>query len=117
MMKLLLTFVSVFMFGLFQQETPKLNGTYRIVFEKKYEQQTFKMVFVDSIFKKVMPDAVTYKGKIKYEKYRAVLRYSSDDNPIEIDKRDFGKDTMKFTTKSKIDLSKTVARGFMVKMN
>jgi hypothetical protein len=46
-----------------------------------------------------------------------VLRYSSDDNPIEIDKRDFGKDTMKFTAKSKIDLSKTVARGFMVKVN
>ncbi len=34
MMKLVLTFVSVFMFGLFQQETPKLNGTYRSVFEK-----------------------------------------------------------------------------------
>jgi len=116
-MKILIPLVLFFLLGLFQQETPKLNGTYRIVFEKKYEQQTFKMVFVDSIFKKVMPDAVMYKGKIKYEKFRAVLRYSSDDNPIEIDKRDFGKDTMKFTTKSKIDLSKTIARGFMVKVN
>lgn len=116
-MKVLLTFLFVFMIGFFQQETPKLNGTYRIVFEKKYEQQTFKMVFVDSIFKKVMPDAVMYKGKIKYEKFRAVLRYSSDDNPIEIDKREFNKDTMKFTTKSKIDNSKTIARGFMIKMN
>lgn len=116
-MKLALTFVCVFMLALVQQETPKLNGTYRIVFEKKYEQQTFKMVFVDSIFKKMMPDAVMYKGKIKYEKFRAVLRYSSEDNPMEIDRRDFGKDTMKFTTKSKIDLSKTVARGFMVKVH
>lgn len=116
-MKVLLTFLFVFMIGLFQEETPKLNGTYRIVFEKKYEQQTFKMVFVDSIFKKVMPDAVMYKGKIKYEKFRAVLRYSSDDNPIEIDKREFNKDTMKFTTKSKIDNSKPIARGFMIKMN
>ena len=77
MMKLVLTFVSVFMFGLFQQETPKLNGTYRIVFEKKYEQQTFKMVFVDSIFKKVMPDAVMYKGKIKYEKLNLLEEFKN----------------------------------------
>ena len=116
-MKISITFACFFLFGLFQQDSPKLNGTYRIVFEKKHEQQTFKMVFVDSIYKKIMPDAVMYKGKIKYEKFRATLRYSSDDNPIEIDKREFGKDTMKFTTKSKIDLSKTVARGFMVKVN
>lgn len=116
-MKQLLLFTILYIFSFIQQDNSKLNGTYRIVFEKKYEQQTFKMVFVDSIYKKIMPDAVMYKGKIKYEKFRAVLRYSSDDNPIEIDKRDFGKDTMKFTTKSKIDLSKTVARGFMIKMN
>ena len=116
-MKFLLVFIFIFMIGFFQQVTPKLNGTYRIVFEKKYEQQTFKMVFADSVFKKLMPDAVMYKGKIKYEKFRAVLRYSSDDNPIEIDKREFNKDTMKFTTKSKMDNSKTIARGFMIKMN
>ena len=116
-MKLLLTFLFVFMIGLFQQETPKLNGTYRIVFEKKYEQQTFKMVFVDSIFKKVMPDAVMYKGKIKYEKFRAVLRDSSDDNPIEIDKREFKKDPKKFTIKSNVDLSKTTARGMLIKIH
>ncbi len=116
-MKLIITLIAIAVWGLNPQEATKLNGTYRIEFEKKYEQQTFKMVFADSIFKKVMPDAVMYKGKIKYEKFRAVLRYSTDDNPIEIDKRDFGKDTMKFTTKSKIDLSKTVARGLMIRMN
>lgn len=115
-MKLLLTFLCVFTVGLFQQETPKLHGTYRIVFEKKYEQQTFKMVFDDSIFKKVMPDAVTYKGKIKYEKFRAFLKYGKDDNPIEIDKHEFNKDTMKFTMKSNVDLSKTTARGMLVKI-
>jgi hypothetical protein len=116
-MKFVLTLICVSIFGLFYQETPKLNGTYRIVFEKKYQQQTFKMVFADSIFKKVMPDAVMYKGKIKYDKFRAVLRYSSEDNPIEIDNRDFTKDTIKFTTKSNIDLSKTIERGYMVKIN
>ncbi len=115
-MKLLLLLITTFFLSLVPQENPKLNGTYRIVFDKKYEQQTFKIVFVDSIYKKIMPDAVMYKGKIKYEKYRALLRYSSDDNPIEIDKRDFGKDTMKFTTKSKIDISKTIARGMMIKI-
>lgn len=101
----------------FMQDIRKLEGTYRVVFEKKYEQQTFKMVFSDSVYKKVMPDAVAYRGKIKYEKFRAVLRYSTDDNPIEIDTRDFGKDTMKFVTKSKRDLSKTVARGLLIKVN
>jgi hypothetical protein len=116
-MKLVVVLLSTLFLGFIQQENPKLNGTYRIVFDKKYEQQTFKIVFVDSIYKKIMPDAVMYKGKIKYEKFRAVLRYSSDDNPIEIDNRDFTKDTMKFTTKSKIDASKTISRGLMIKMN
>lgn len=115
-MKLLLVFIFIFMIGLFQQKTPKLNGTYRIEFEKKYEQQTFKMVFADSIFKKVMPDAVMYKGKIKYEKFRASLKYGKYDNPIEIDKREFNKDTMKFTMKSNVDLSKTTARGMLIKI-
>ena len=115
-MKLLLLLIATFFLSSISQENPKLNGTYRIVFDKKYEQQTFKIEFVDSIYKKIMPDAVMYKGKIKYEKFRAVLRYSSEDNPIEIDNRDFEKDTMKFLTKSKTDLSKTIARGMMIKI-
>jgi hypothetical protein len=107
--------VSVFI-SLLQQGNTKLNGSYRIVFEKKYEQQTFKMEFSDSIFKKIMPDAVMYKGKIKYEKFRAVLQYAKDDNPIEIDNREFNKDSMKFTTKNSINISKTIARGWLVKI-
>jgi len=111
----LVAIVSIFI-SLFQQDNTKLNGAYRIVFEKKYEQQTFKMEFSDSVFKKIMPDAVMYKGKIKYEKYRAVLQYAKGDNPIEIDSREFNKDSMKFTTKSSINISKTIARGWLVKI-
>ncbi len=115
-MKVLIIAITTFCLGIFQQENVPLDGNYRIVFEKKYEQQTFKLEFKDTIFKKIMPDAVMYKGKIKYEKYRAFLRYGKDDNPIEIDKREFNKDTMKFTMKSNVDLSKTTARGFLVKI-
>ena len=115
-MKIFTIALLTFFAGLLHQENPKLNGNYRIVFEKKYEQQTFKIEFKDSIFKKVMPDAVMYKGKIKYEKFIALLRYGKDDNPIEIDNREFNKDTMKFTIKSNVDLSKTTARGFLVRI-
>ncbi len=115
-MKIFIIAFTTFCLGLLQQENAQLNGNYRIVFEKKYEQQTFKVEFKDSIFRKIMPDAVMYKGKIKYEKYRAFLRYGKDDNPIEIDRREFNKDTMKFTMKSNVDLSKTTARGFLVKI-
>ncbi len=111
----LLILISTFFYSM-QQENPKLNGNYRIVFEKKYEQQTFKIELKDSIFKKIMPDAVMYKGKIKYEKFRALLRYGKDDNPIEIDNREFNKDTMKFAIKSNIDISKTTARGLLIKI-
>ncbi|NHM06989.1 hypothetical protein G4D82_07125 [Flavobacterium sp. CYK-4] len=115
MRAIIITLIS-FLAGFLQQDTPKLNGNYRIVFEKKYEQQTFKMEFRDSIFKKIMPDAVAYKGKIKYEKYRAFLRYGKEDNPIEIDNREFGKDSMKFVMRANSDLSKTTARGILVKI-
>lgn len=115
-MRVLIISLLAFIAGLFQQENPKLNGNYRIVFEKKYEQQTFKMEFRDSIFKKIMPDAVMYKGKIKYDKYRAFLRYGKEDNPIEIDNREFNKDSMKFVMRANTDLSKTTARGFLVKI-
>ncbi|WP_298222946.1 hypothetical protein [Flavobacterium sp.] len=115
-MKILIIAILTFLASLLPQENAKLNGKYRIVFEKKYEQQTFQMVFTDSVFKKVMPDAVMYKGKIKYEKYRAFLRYGKDDNPMEIDNREFNKDSMKFTMKSNIDISKTTARGWLVKV-
>jgi hypothetical protein len=114
-MKFILFFISLLCSSV-QQEKPKLNGVYKIVFDKKYVQQNCQITFSDSIFRKVMPDAVMYKGKIKYEKFRAIIKNNNDDNPIEIDKKEFNKDTIKFTTKSYIDLSKTINKGIMIRV-
>lgn len=114
-MKTLIFFIMASLFALFAQENTTLKGTYKVEFDKKYAQQGYKITFADSTYKKVMPDFVAYKGTITYEKFKAIIRKDKDDNPIEIDKREIGKDTIKFTTKSKTDLSVIVNRGKMIK--
>lgn len=94
----------------------KLKGVYRVEFDKKYQSQTYQITFNDSLFTKKWPDAITNKGKIKYEKFKATLKQNADDNPIEIDLRDANKDTMKFTTRSKSDLSKVMSRGMLIRI-
>ena len=97
-----------------QQDAAKCVGTYKVVYDKG--QQGHEITFSDSTFVQKMPDAITYKGKIKYEKFKVLLRKSTDENPIEIDKREINKDTIKFATKSNRDLSLTVNRGKMYKL-
>lgn len=101
---------------LLQPQQPKLVGTYRTEFEKKYQQQTYQLILKDSVFTKRWPDAVTSKGKIKYEKFTALLKGKPEDDPIEIDARDFGKDTMAFTTRGRSDQSKVTGRGKLIRV-
>lgn len=115
-MKLLLIFITAFFSSIIQQEKPKLNGTYKIVFDKKYAQQVSQITFNDSVFKKIMPDAVMYKGIIQYQKYKVIIRKDKNENPIEIDNREILKDTITFTTKSYIDISKTLNTGKLIRI-
>jgi hypothetical protein len=69
----------------------------------------------DSVYTKKMKDAMTYKGKIVYEKYKSLIRKDKSENPIEIDNREIGK-TIKFATKNKTDLSLVVNRGLLIKI-
>lgn len=94
----------------------KLEGKYRIEFEKKYQQQTYQITFQGDVYTKRWPDAVTSKGKIKYEKYTAILRKDMEEDPVEIDLRDVGKDTIHFSTRSKRDQSKVVNRGLLIRV-
>ena len=98
------------------QDNKKLNGVYRVEFEKKYQSQTYQLTFRDSTYVKRWPDAVTSKGIIKYDKYKAQLRKDMADDPIEIDLREVGKDTIKFSTRSKSDQSKVMNRGMLIKV-
>ena len=98
------------------QGNPKLIGKYRTEFDKKYLQQTYELIFKDSTYVKKMPDAVTYKGKITYEKYKTTFRQNKDDDPIEIDSKEINKDTIKFTIRNKTDLSLTKARGRLIRI-
>lgn len=102
--------------GLAQQEMPKLNGQYRTEFDTKYVQQNYQISFRDSTFVKKMPDAITYKGKIAYGKFRATIKQNADDDPMEIDNREFGKDTIAFTVKSKKDNSRVAGRGILIRV-
>lgn len=94
----------------------RMKGVYRTEFDKKYQTQTYQITFNDSLYVKKMPDAITSKGKIKYEKFKVTLKQNSSDDPIEIDARDINKDTMKFTTRSKSDLSKVMNRGMLIRI-
>lgn len=94
----------------------RMKGVYRVEFDKKYQTQTYQITFNDSLYVKKMPDALTSKGKIKYEKFKVTLRQNSSDDPIEIDAREINKDTMKFTARSKSDLSKVMSRGMLIRI-
>lgn len=94
----------------------KLNGVYRVEYDKKYELQGYQFTFSDSVYVKKMKDAVTYKGKIEYEKYKVLIRKDKSENPIEIAANEIGKDTIKFSTKNKTDLSLVVNRGKLIKV-
>ena len=114
-MKLFVCIVSVFFCFQPQPET-RLKGIYKVAFDKKYELDGYKIAFNENTFVKTMTDAVTYHGKIKYDKYKTTISVTEDENPIEIDNREIGKDTIKFATKNKRDLSLTVNRGTMVRV-
>lgn len=104
-------------FSLFMpQQTTKLQGKYTVQFEKKYELESYQITFNDSTYLRVMRDAFSTKGKISYEKYKATLKGKVDENPIEIDSREFGKDTMKFTTRSKADVSRKINHGLLIRI-
>lgn len=115
-MKTVFIAMMIGLLGLTHQDKPQLNGNYRVEFDRKYELGSFKINFNGDTFEKIMPDAVSYKGKIKYEKYKTQIRVNADDNPIELDNREFGKDTMLFLTKNKTDLSRILYRGKMIKI-
>ena len=104
---------AIAMFAFLSQET-RLKGTYTVIYDKG--QQGYQITFADSTYVKKMPDAITYKGLLKYEKYKVTIRKNVDDDPIEIDHREINKDTIKFTTKSKRDLSMIINRGRMIKI-
>lgn len=110
---LLILFTSL---SFLSQQQAKLTGNYRVEFDKKYGKNGYQIVFNDSIFRATMPDAVMYKGKITYDKYKTTFRYSKDENPIEIDNNEIGSDVIKFSTRNKTDLSLVVNRGRLVKI-
>lgn len=114
-MKAAIPFFFVMLSSLFPQE-PRLSGTFKAVFDAKYAQTGYQITFNDSTYVRRMPDAVTSRGAIKYEKFRAIIRKNTDEDALEIDKREFGKDTMVFTTRSKRDLSKVVNRGRFIRV-
>lgn len=114
LMKTIVLFLIVTWLGLSQQQNVRLKGTYKVEFDKG--QQGFQITFNDSTYTKRMPDAITYKGKLVYSKFKVKIGKDRSENPIEIDNREIGKDTIKFVTKSKADLSSIISRGRMIKI-
>lgn len=116
-MKVILTVILGAFFCIIQQGNGRLNGKYRVEFDKKYALPGYQITFNDSIYRKVMADAVMYKGRMNYGKYVATIRRDAGEDLIEIDNREFNKDTIKFITRSKTDISRVVNRGRMIKVS
>lgn len=115
-MKPLLLLIAVLFSLSAPQELPRLKGAYKLEYDTKYQLQTCQVVFSDSTYVKKLPDGLASKGKVSYSKYKVLLKQNNDDNPIEIDGRELTKDTIKFTTKNKTDLSMTINRGKMIRI-
>jgi len=115
-MKIFLIHLALIVCSFIPNQNAKLIGTYKVVFDKKYEKEGFNIIFKESTYTQIMPDAVTTVGVINYEKFKVLIRKDKDDNPIEIDKREINKDTMKFSTKTGRDLSLTINRGMMIRV-
>jgi hypothetical protein len=98
------------------QQAPRINGKYRVEYDKNYGLQAFQVTFNDSTYSKRMPDAVTSGGKIRYEKYKVTLRKDNNEDPMVIDVREIGRDTMKFAIRSKIDPSRNVYYGKLIRI-
>ncbi|RZJ31419.1 MAG: hypothetical protein EOO48_02155 [Flavobacterium sp.] len=114
-MKPVLILIFVFFTFLLPQQQAKLKGVYKLEYDNKYQLQTCQVTFSDSTFVKKLPDGLTTKGKIVYEKYKITLT-PNNDNPIEIDGRELAKDSIKFTTRQKTDLSMVLNRGKLIRM-
>lgn len=110
----LLLFCTAFFF-LIQKETPKLKGTYKVEFDRKYSFQTYTVTFDDSTYSIRLQDARTFKGKIAYAKFKAVIKEMPTENKMEIDNREINKDTIAFVTRSKSNAEMVVSRGKLIK--
>ncbi len=115
-MKTFLLIILAALSFLMPQENKRLTGKYKTVFDKKYQQQVYELNFKDSTYMKKMPDMVTYKGKITYEKFKTTFRQNNEDDPLEIDNKEINKDTMAFIIRNKVDLSAIKGRGKLIKI-
>lgn len=93
----------------------KLTGTYRIEFLKKDGTNAYKIELQEDKFRKIMPDASTKSGKITYSKYTAMLKNDADD-PIEVDLRDAGKDTLHFKLRNRNNASMKINEGLLIRV-
>ena len=109
-----ITLILLCAFSIFQAK--KLQGKYKVEYDKKYELKSYEMTFTEDAYMKQMADAVYTKGKISYGKFRTTLRKDNEEDPIEIDNREIGKDTIAFSTKNKTDLSLTKNRGKLIRI-
>ena len=110
-MKYITLFVLLFAFP----QEKKLSGTYRIEFLKEDGTQSYQLTFDEATYKKRLPDATSSSGKIVYSKYVATLKHDKD-NPLEIDLRDAGKDTLRFKMKSRNNSSMKLNEGILIKL-
>jgi hypothetical protein len=100
---------------LFAVQDEKLQGEYRVEFAKQDGTQSFVLRFEGDRFTKVNPDASQSAGSIRYSKHIALLK-NEKDHPIEIDRRDTGKDTLKFTMRHKNNSGMKLNSGMLIRV-
>jgi hypothetical protein len=84
--------------SIFQKEY-RMEGNYKIEYEKPYDFQNGRIFFDDSIYVKTSMEGGKVFGKVEYSKYYVILTNKNSTQRIDFLKSDVEKDTVEFGTK------------------
>lgn len=98
-------------FLIFVINQDKLEGKYKIEYDKKYKEQNGIVTFKDSIYERILVNGKVIKGKIEYKVYSIELKDIGTNLQIDFYKGDISKDTIFFGTK---DLNKIIDNNDIV---
>ena len=83
---------------IFQKEY-RLEGNYKIEYEKPHDFQNGSIFFDDTTYVKTSREGGKIYGKVEYSKYYVILTNKNSTQRIDILKSDVEKDTIEFGTK------------------
>lgn len=87
----------------FQLQDDRLRGKYIMQYEEKYISENCIIIFNDSIYKRLLSNGKTIKGKIEYTNFEVILRDKKTNLKMSFLKQEIQNDTIYFGTKGITD--------------